>query len=397
MGRRRPPSASVTPGLPQTPGVVRIRGRLLTVYNKKFQRYVAKKWQQGNGGPTPDRNLAKDSFKQSVALIKSSVDSDMIASIELAAGTPFLPRDLRMKATFGTLIVAQMRDGRVVSGGRAVPVNASDLLDQLADTVGAILQRNADQWRPIPIPSTDGWVLTFNNTTKLWEARALPVTPSSGNESIAAWVDTPALPGFDPKMIYKTTQTLSSSNRTITPASGTPYNWAFGTPAQFKGKKYFEAVPGSTSFSRWGICSGGGHQTDAGNVSLDNFGLAAIGQISWGSDGTFKCRPNAGNGTIITIGTIATWAATNRLCFAVDIDNELIWMRVGSGNWNNSGSADPATGVGGLTITPVWNGASNRLLWPGCNNGNTAASSLYLKSADFAQAVPSGYAAWGNS
>lgn len=60
------------------------------------------------------------------------------------------------------------------------------------------------------------------------------------------------------------------------------------------------------------------------------------------SSGAVKC-----NG--FTIATIATYAAGNIICCAIDPLNKLAWFRVGtSGNWNNSGTADPATGVGGI-------------------------------------------------
>src|SRR4029077_13475902 len=35
---------------------------------------------------------------------------------------------------------------------------------------------------------------------------------------------------------------------------------------------------------------------------------------------------------------------------AVDFTNHLAWFRRNSGNWNNDGTANPATGVGGITI-----------------------------------------------
>jgi hypothetical protein len=37
-------------------------------------------------------------------------------------------------------------------------------------------------------------------------------------------------------------------------------------------------------------------------------------------------------------------------CAAIDLTNNLIWFRTGSGNWNGSGAANPATGSGGFSI-----------------------------------------------
>jgi hypothetical protein len=40
-----------------------------------------------------------------------------------------------------------------------------------------------------------------------------------------------------------------------------------------------------------------------------------------------------------------------RLCMAVDRANNLVWVRHNNGNWNNNGSANPATGTGGISIS----------------------------------------------
>lgn len=59
------------------------------------------------------------------------------------------------------------------------------------------------------------------------------------------------------------------------------------------------------------------------------------------------------NGTVVlngtTIATIATYATGYPMQMAVDLTNKLIWFYV-AGQWNNSGTANPATGVGGISI-----------------------------------------------
>jgi hypothetical protein len=49
-----------------------------------------------------------------------------------------------------------------------------------------------------------------------------------------------------------------------------------------------------------------------------------------------------------TISTIAAYVQGNRVDCACDPANRLIWFRVNGGNWNNSGTANPATGTGGI-------------------------------------------------
>lgn len=44
---------------------------------------------------------------------------------------------------------------------------------------------------------------------------------------------------------------------------------------------------------------------------------------------------------------------------ALNLDTQLIWFRKGAaGNWNNSGTANPATGLGGFTLTFVGGGGT---------------------------------------
>ena len=58
----------------------------------------------------------------------------------------------------------------------------------------------------------------------------------------------------------------------------------------------------------------------------------------------------------INSNPVATYAAFNEGGFvdiAVDTDAALAWFRADGGNWNAGGSADPATGVGGLDISAL--------------------------------------------
>lgn len=393
---RRSSGSRKTPGLGPNVGALRIKGVVHVFYSVKWQRYVARSWPRSNGGATPARLAAQAQFTQVQALIKESLPEDMIASHELANGTPYLPRDLRMKAAYGTLITATLRDGTVIQGGRNVSVNVSDLLDQITAVPGSLLQRGPDGWQAVPPQVVDGLIVAWDDATGLWTARAPAAGGGAGDDSIAPWLVIPTTPGFDPAMIYGTMGTLSNSNRTLTPASSSPYNHWYGTTARFAGKRYWEVVPGSTSFTRIGVCGAAGHAIDPGVGSANNFGQIIAGQIGWASDGTIKALGLATVTAQVTLATVATWSAGARLCFAVDLDNARLWCRVNGGNWNNSGTADPAAGTGALPLHLAYNGASNLLTWPGGNFGNTSASSLYLLAADCTQTIPTGYAGWAN-
>lgn len=50
-----------------------------------------------------------------------------------------------------------------------------------------------------------------------------------------------------------------------------------------------------------------------------------------------------------------TYASGDTRCYAVDLTANLFWVRNGAGgNWNGSGTADPATGVGGFSINAAF-------------------------------------------
>jgi hypothetical protein len=52
-----------------------------------------------------------------------------------------------------------------------------------------------------------------------------------------------------------------------------------------------------------------------------------------------------------TLSTIQTFTQGSVVQVALDLQNLLVWFAVGGGNWNNSGTANPATGVGGISFS----------------------------------------------
>ena len=207
----------------------------------------------------------------------------------------------------------------------------------------------------------------------------------------------PANPGFDPNFagIPGVTWTISNNNRTAIPASGSPYNHIMGTPARYTGKAYWECVQQDASFGGVGIVGGAGHRWNGGGAQLGNV-TSIPGQLAWLPVGQVKTMSDNAGGPIV-LTTIQTWAAGNRLSIAVDLDNLLIWFRTTTGNWNNSGTANPATGVGGISLAPALSGADSWLFWPAMNSANpSAAINMYLNSADFIESVPAGYGSWSS-
>jgi hypothetical protein len=158
------------------------------------------------------------------------------------------------------------------------------------------------------------------------------------------------------------------------------------TPAKNTGK----LCPGSTSFCNLGFTGPAGHLKAGDSQNLGEG--VGVGQVGYQSGGAVKITDRQGNS--FTLATLDGWTAAARVAFALDLDNALFWIRTGAGNWNNNAANNPATGVGGLDLSWAWSSATTRLIWPGMNAGNTNAQSIYLKTADFTQAVPAGFGSW---
>lgn len=59
------------------------------------------------------------------------------------------------------------------------------------------------------------------------------------------------------------------------------------------------------------------------------------------------------NGSGTPVATLATYTSGDIIDVAVNLDARLVWFRKNGGNWNGSGTANPATGVEGLDISAV--------------------------------------------
>jgi hypothetical protein len=93
----------------------------------------------------------------------------------------------------------------------------------------------------------------------------------------------------------------------------------------------------------------------------------------------------------VQIATIQTSVLNDTICMAVDRTNNLIWFRTNAGNWNNSATANPATGAGGISLSTLNAGAI--FAATGLNTNADVATSNFGLSA-FAQAVPAGFSPW---
>jgi hypothetical protein len=93
-----------------------------------------------------------------------------------------------------------------------------------------------------------------------------------------------------------------------------------------------------------------------------------------------------GSATGFNLGLIAASAVIG---IAVDFGSQLIWFRIApSGNWNGNGTANPATGVNGASISTIT--GSFFPLMAGSTSDKVTAN---FGDIAFSGAVPSGFVA----
>jgi hypothetical protein len=78
-----------------------------------------------------------------------------------------------------------------------------------------------------------------------------------------------------------------------------------------------------------------------------------------------------------------------QVCCALDMTANLLWIRsTATGQWNGSGTANPATGAGGLNISSIASGGIFPMFnWAAANDKCTA----NFGASSFVGAVPSGF------
>lgn len=142
---------------------------------------------------------------------------------------------------------------------------------------------------------------------------------------------------------------LTNSNRTMK-WNQDGFNWAACRSfiGKSTGKWYWEIQVDDNSYTSVGVTNF--------NYWYVNFGLAyftgTVNSIGAGSGAT--------NGNLTYNGASQTtqpfWANGDILQFAMDCDAQLLWYRIAGGNWNGSGTANPATGVGGVSFSGLGTG-----------------------------------------
>lgn len=246
----------------------------------------------------------------------------------------------------------------------------------------ALTARNDASFNQAPSSFTPQWSddgITWTSkqavTTATW-------TSAGQVQLFAVAADTAAAPTWDPAILSGAT--LSGGNLVVTNTGTTAGDQgARGITAKTTGKNYFEIT--FTNFT------GGGVDVGIGVGTTDST-YAAMGNNSTTGAAMFLTTGNIwtpGSASGLSIGARASGQTIG---VAVDLTNRKIWFKQVSGtpgNWNGSGTADPATNVGGSTIP-----AGTML--PFCTFGGSGGSSGNIFTANFGTvafvgAVPSSF------
>lgn len=137
---------------------------------------------------------------------------------------------------------------------------------------------------------------------------------------------------------------------------------------------------------------------------VDNFnnacGIAALSTAltGTGTTGALGAAYVNSPGTCLVnnvgVATIPVIHAGESACIALDLNARLIWFRwTGAGQWNGSGTANPATGTGGLALTFVGAGVAAYALYTSSSATPNGMITANFGDGAFVGVVPSGFAA----
>jgi hypothetical protein len=134
-------------------------------------------------------------------------------------------------------------------------------------------------------------------------------------------------------------------------------------------------------------------------IRIDTFtaGSIEIGMCksAWDENSTIL---NTANGSVVrndglfgyngTNITGSAYVATDVVSVALDLTNSKIWFRTNSGIWNGSGTDNPATNTGGLSISGF---ATPAFACAWLNGANNQAITARFSSSDWTVGAPSGF------
>jgi hypothetical protein len=179
--------------------------------------------------------------------------------------------------------------------------------------------------------------------------------------------------------------TLSGGNLIITNTGTTSTDQGARvapTSGKTSGKYYFEGT--------WTSLLAGGNNTIG--IGTTNSTYSGMGGDGTTGDNLYQSGGVRSVGSLLSVG-MGTWLTGHVTAIAADLDNRRIWFRKApgapSGTWNNSGTNDPATNVGGFVIPA---GTMIPIVTFGGTSGVAGSiMTLNLGASAFVGAVPAGF------
>lgn len=140
------------------------------------------------------------------------------------------------------------------------------------------------------------------------------------------------------------------------------------------------------------------HASNTGKFYLEYHSITQPGGsgVIGFENGTVGLTTSSTNGEGVSPGgsfqghTVGT-PAGHVVCLAIDTAHLTAWIRIDGGNWNGSGTADPATNTGGVSYSGMSGGTTVfPFVW--LQNGGTV--TIVTDSSLFSFAAPSGFSPW---
>lgn len=205
--------------------------------------------------------------------------------------------------------------------------------------------------------------VSVGGTSSGWQARTVEIVPAEFDPP-TTWNHADLKDGYlsNGNLSFMTTAAVGAGVR--------------ATRSHSEGKRYFEVTANSPDTDNWyvGICNAG--------YAFDDDPAAFNSTALLFSDGTVWI-----GGSEVASG-LGTTVNNDVIGIACDFDNGLIWFRRNTGNWNGSGTANPATGTGGISfasVTGPW------FAWVGSDESADGGTGNFGASA-FVNGPPSGFA-----
>lgn len=177
---------------------------------------------------------------------------------------------------------------------------------------------------------------------------------------------------------------LSGGNLTaIQTSAPVAFNAARATVGKTFGKFYYEATWATLAGNPWMGIMGHGD-------SLSGFVGGGSTGAGW-SVTSSASNVRANNSIIATVtGNVLTAGDTG--CVAVDLSGKLLWIRKSSvATWNNSSTADPAAGTGGISFSVVGAGPYYPAVSIQTQNDSVT---MNFGASPFLGAIPANFRSW---